>query len=76
MMKRVVVVGMVVAVLLAMAVSAFGDPIHVGGGPRLTRAPIHVGGGPGLLSSPIHVGGGPQLMSTPIHVGGGPLAAE
>jgi hypothetical protein len=74
MMKRFVVVGMVVAVLLAMAVSVFADPIHVGGGPKLTSTPIHVGGGPKLLGSPIHVGGGPQLMSTPIHVGGGPLA--
>lgn len=61
MMKRLVVAGMVVAVLLGVAVSAFADPIHVGGGPM-------------LLSSPIHVGGGPKLMSTPIHVGGGPLA--
>ncbi len=61
MMKRLVVVGMVVALLLAMAVSVFADPIHVGGGPK-------------LMSTPIHVGGGPMLMSTPIHVGGGPLA--
>ncbi len=74
MMKRLVVVGMVVALLLAVAVSAFGDPIHVGGGPKLMSAPIHVGGGPMLMSSPIHVGGGPMLMSSPIHVGGGPLA--
>jgi hypothetical protein len=61
MMKRLVVVGMVVALLLGVAVSVLADPIHVGGGPR-------------LLGSPIHVGGGPQLMSAPIHVGGGPLA--
>jgi len=74
MMKRLVVVGMVLALLLAVAASAFGDPIHVGGGPKLTSSPIHVGGGPALLSSPIHVGGGPSLLSTPIHVGGGPLA--
>jgi len=74
MMKRLVVVGMVVALLLAMAVSVFADPIHVGGGPKATSSPIHVGGGPMVSSSPIHVGGGPQQMSTPIHVGGGPLA--
>jgi len=61
MMKRFVVVGMVVALLLSVAVSVFADPIHVGGGPKLT-------------STPIHVGGGPRAMSTPIHVGGGPLA--
>ena len=61
MMKRLVVVGMVVAFLLGVAVSVFADPIHVGGGPKLT-------------STPIHVGGGPQVTSTPIHVGGGPLA--
>ncbi len=74
MMKRLVVVGMVVALLLAVAASVFADPIHVGGGPMLTSAPIHVGGGPHLLGSPIHVGGGPTLMGAPIHVGGGPLA--
>jgi len=73
MMKRLVVVGMAVALLLAVCVGVFADPIHVGGGPRLTNAPIHVGGGPVMMSSPIHVGGGPTLMSTPIHVGGGPL---
>jgi hypothetical protein len=59
MMKRLVVVGMVVALLLAMAVSVFADPIHVGGGPRVNSTPIHVGGGPRVSSSPIHVGGGP-----------------
>lgn len=59
MMKRLVVVGMVVALLLGVAVSVFADPIHVGGGPKLTSTPIHVGGGPRLLGSPIHVGGGP-----------------
>lgn len=72
MMKRFLVFGAVFALLLAMAVTAFADPIHVGGGPHLTSTPIHVGGGPMLMSSPIHVGGGPSLMSTPIHVGGGP----
>lgn len=46
MMKRFVVVGMVVALLLGVAVSVFADPIHVGGGPKLTSTPIHVGGGP------------------------------
>jgi hypothetical protein len=61
MIKRFVVVGMVVALFLGVAVSVFADPIHVGGGPKLT-------------STPIHVGGGPRVMSTPIHVGGGPLA--
>ena len=59
MMKRLVVVGMVVALLLAVAVSVFADPIHVGGGPKGTSTPIHVGGGPRVLGSPIHVGGGP-----------------
>jgi hypothetical protein len=59
MMKRLVVAGMVVAVLLGVAVSVLADPIHVGGGPKLTSTPIHVGGGPKLLGSPIHVGGGP-----------------
>ena len=46
MMKRLVVVGMVVALLLAVAASVLADPIHVGGGPTLMSAPIHVGGGP------------------------------
>ena len=59
MIKKLVVVGMVVALLLAVAVSAFADPIHVGGGPKITSTPIHVGGGPRVLGSPIHVGGGP-----------------
>jgi len=59
MIKKFVVVGMVVALLLAVAVSAFADPIHVGGGPKGTNTPIHVGGGPRVLGSPIHVGGGP-----------------
>jgi len=59
MIKKFVVVGMVVALLLAVAVSAFADPIHVGGGPKITSTPIHVGGGPRVLGSPIHVGGGP-----------------
>jgi len=59
MVKKFVVVGMVVALLLAVAVSAFADPIHVGGGPKITSTPIHVGGGPRVLGSPIHVGGGP-----------------
>ena len=54
----VVVVSLFVSIA---AVTVSADPIHVGGGPRLT------------LSSPIHVGGGPRLTSSssPIHVGGG-----
>jgi hypothetical protein len=46
MLKRFLVVGAVVALLLAVAVSAFGDPIHVAGGPKTMSSPIHVAGGP------------------------------
>lgn len=74
MMKRFLVLGAVVLVLLATAVAVFADPIHVGGGPKANSTPIHVGGGPKLMGAPIHVGGGPMLDSTPIHVGGGPNA--
>lgn len=72
MMKRLLVVGAVVLFLLAMTVSVFADPIHVGGGPRANSVRILIGGGPSLFCDPIHVGGGPCLAFLPIHVGGGP----
>ena len=60
--KLLLLVVMVVSLFVAIAaVTVSADPIHVGGGPRLTSSsPIHVGGGPRLRSSsnPIHVGGG------------------
>ncbi len=59
MLKRLLIIGAVVLLLFTVAVGVFADPIHVGGGPKLTSSPIHVGGGPELTSSPIHVGGGP-----------------
>jgi hypothetical protein len=46
MMKRLGIVGVIVALLVAVAMSAFANPIHVGGGPRSNSDPIHVGGGP------------------------------
>jgi hypothetical protein len=73
-MKRWMIFGLILVFVVALAASAFADPIHVGGGPKVRTAPIHVGGGPKLANSPIHVGGGVTLTSTPIHVGGGPLA--
>lgn len=59
--KTLLLVVMVVSLFIAIAaVTVSADPIHVGGGPKLTSSsPIHVGGGPKLTSSsPIHVGGG------------------
>ncbi len=60
--KTLLLVVMVVSLFVAIAaVTVSADPVHVGGGPRLTS------------SSPVHVGGGPRLTSsfTPTHVGGG-----
>lgn len=63
--RTLLLITMVVSLFVAIAaVTVAADPIHVGGGPRLTTSsssgPIHVGGGPRLVtsSSPIHVGGG------------------
>ncbi|HDL86118.1 MAG TPA: hypothetical protein ENH11_07330 [Candidatus Acetothermia bacterium] len=60
--KTLLLIVMVVSLFVAIAaVTVSANPIHVGGGPRLTSSsPIHVGGGPRLTtdSSPIHVGGG------------------
>ena len=60
--RKLLLVAMVISLFIAIAaVTVSADPIHVGGGPRLTSSsPIHVGGGPRLItsSSPIHVGGG------------------
>lgn len=65
-MKRLARVALLLVIVVSLfvaiaAVTVSADPIHVGGGPRLTSSsPIHVGGGPRLTtsSSPIHVGGG------------------
>jgi len=45
--KLLLLVVMVVSLFVAIAaVTVSADPIHVGGGPRLTSSsPIHVGGG-------------------------------
>jgi len=60
--KALVLLVMVVSLFVAIAaVTVSADPVHVGGGPRLTSSsPVHVGGGPRLVtsSSPVHVGGG------------------
>ena len=58
--KTLLLVVMVVSLFVAIAaVTVSADPVHVGGGPRLTS------------SSPVHVGGGLTTLSTPVHVGGG-----
>lgn len=60
--KALVLLVIVVSLFVAIAaVTVSADPVHVGGGPRLTSSsPVHVGGGPRLVtsSSPVHVGGG------------------
>jgi len=60
--RTLLLVVMVVSLFIAIAaVTVSADPVHVGGGPRLTSSsPVHVGGGPRLTSSssPVHVGGG------------------
>jgi len=60
--RTLLLVVMVVSLFVAIAaVTVSADPVHVGGGPRLTSSsPVHVGGGPRLTSSssPVHVGGG------------------
>jgi len=76
-MKRWIVLLASVALLSAMATSAFATPIHVGGGPMLTATgspgcPGLAVGRPAWVPLPAQVGGGTVTLSSPIHVGGGP----